>query len=475
MPSSVETAPPREDLPTLFCTECGGGIQQRWTFCAFCGHRCREDGRAVGLGPTDTKTNKGHPPGATADHLVDGHEGDQRGKSNAKLNDTDNSGVNEEDVKRSSEQENDGGVTTVGKHAREPTPRSPLDSYKAFRDEPAEGNNSQCKMCSTTTVVTTAATTMTMQRNTGNRHASGGSAGSESAHEDDESEDEERHIKSIIKNKFSADAPAVARAGDTRHNKIDVKNPPGNDMSVSGVPPGTSRSATLEKGANAHEHATAADESFARRNSSTKRIFREAVSAGSEDPGPSTADEGGDTAKKRRAMADEQHPDRGQHGNRHVADDNVNAVDDVPAALWPKESFLTESGRRLSQVLQVELEGMDARGIFERVYQAEEFIGQYYNKDDFDIRISRWKPIQYVSSGSRNENTREEGYSTLPPRKRVNAKLARTIELRGRSDASNAKSGNRQATDVVQVEHQQVEFLMQGRAMRVEMTVHLPK
>ena len=57
----------------------------------------------------------------------------------------------------------------------------------------------------------------------------------------------------------------------------------------------------------------------------------------------------------------------------------------------------------------------------------------------------------------------------------MNAKLARTIELRGMSDASNANLGNRQATDVVQVEHQQVEFLMQGRAMRVEMTVHLPK
>ena len=95
MPSSVETAPPREDLPTLFCTECGGGIQQRWTFCAFCGHRCREDGRAVGQGSTDTKTNKGQPPGATADHLVDGYEGDRRGKSNVKLNDTDNSGVKE--------------------------------------------------------------------------------------------------------------------------------------------------------------------------------------------------------------------------------------------------------------------------------------------------------------------------------------------------------------------------------------------
>ena len=116
--------------------------------------------------------------------------------------------------------------------------------------------------------------------------------------------------------------------------------------------------------------------------------------------------------------------------------------------------------------MQVEIDGTDARGVFERAYNADGFIGEYYNKAEFDIRVSGWKQTQELARAG--EGAADAGVAALPPRKRVNAKLSRVIELRSRS----ARAGEQ---PVVQVEHQQLEFLMQGRAMRVEMSVQLPR
>ena len=439
---------------SVLCKACGEGLEVYFKFCPQCGEKCDV------YGNEDYEEEEEEEEHVCALNSNDDEEEEDLDEEEEDLEEEEEEGDSECATEDESEAEEDGvrgGKDNAGsifggddsgdgnntqhsngaKHERDPTPRSPLDSYKTFstpedRAATTPRSSSHRKQRVTATQIVTGAPAP--QRATPVHVAP-----------NKEKDDNERVIKSIIKNKFSAVAPMVAQfaletaagttAGQRKKDKMTTAAGRGKDAAVE------------------------------RKSSSSKRLFKDTSSTDDErqeeEMDEQTRSKRPRAVAVREAYAAESYGVREQH-NATQAETTQMQIPPVTASptVTATEHFLIDNGRTLPLIVQVEMDNVDAKSVWNNVYDTSgttnsSFDLSYYNNEDFDVHATQWTgKLMRKSSGG------DGGHTPMPKAMR------RTIELRSRS----ARSAR-----VVQVEEQQIEFLMQGSAIRVDAKVSLPK